>query len=290
MYTMRPAEFAYHRPGSLDEALSLLGEGEETRPLAGDHSLLPLMKLRLSMPAALVDLAGVPGLDEIAEDREGLRIGALAMHASVAGSELVRSRCPVLAETAALIGDVQVRNRGTLGGSVAHADPAADYPTILKALGAKIVVAGSGGEREVAADDFFVDVFTTALQPGELVVAAKVPATPAGTGAAYLKHRHPASFYAVVGVAAVVSVEGGTCSSARLTIGGVAGTPVHGEAAAESLIGAPPSEESATAAAEKVPEALPNPMSDTYASGEYRVHLATLLAKRALLSAFERAA
>ncbi len=290
MYTMRPAEFAYHRPGSLDEALSLLGEGEETRPLAGGHSLLPLMKLRLSMPAALVDLAGVPGLDEIAEDGEGLRIGALAMHASVAGSELVRSRCPVLAETAALIGDVQVRNRGTLGGSVAHADPAADYPTILKALGAKIVVAGSGGEREVAADDFFVDVFTTALQPGELVVAAKVPATPAGTGAAYLKHRHPASFYAVVGVAAVVSVEGGTCSSARLTIGGVTGTPVHAEAAAESLIGAPPSEESATAAAEKVPEALPNPMSDTYASGEYRVHLATLLAKRALLSAFERAA
>lgn len=287
MYTMRPAEFEYHRPGSLDEALSLLGE--ESRPLAGGHSLLPLMKLRLSTPEALVDLAGVPGLDEIAEDGDALRIGALATHGSVVRSELVRSRCPVLAETAALIGDAQVRNRGTLGGSVAHADPAADYPTVLKALGATIAVAGSGGERDVAADDFFVDVFTTSLQPGELVVAAKVPSTPAGTGAAYLKHRHPASFYAVVGVAAVVSVENGSCTGARLTIGGVTGTSVHATAAAESLPGEPTSGESASAAADKVAEALPNPMSDTYASGEYRVHLATVLAKRALLVAFDRA-
>jgi aerobic carbon-monoxide dehydrogenase medium subunit len=288
MYTMRPAEFEYHRPRSLDEALSVLGE--ESRPLAGGHSLLPLMKLRLSTPEALVDLAGVPGLDAIEEDGDGLRIGALATHGSVAASELVRSRCPVLAETAALIGDAQVRNRGTLGGSVAHADPAADYPTVLKALGARIAVAGSGGERDVAADDFFVDVFTTALQPGELVVASKVPSTPSGTGAAYLKHRHPASFYAVVGVAAVASVGDGSCTAARLTIGGVMGTPVDAAAAADSLAGAPTSEESAAAAAEKVADALPSPMSDTYASGEYRVHLATVLAKRAVLTAFERAA
>jgi aerobic carbon-monoxide dehydrogenase medium subunit len=287
MYTMRPAEFAYHRPDGLDEALSLLGE--EARPLAGGHSLLPLMKLRLSTPEALVDLAGVPGLDEISEDGDGLRVGALATHASVAASELVRSRCPVLAETAALIGDAQVRNRGTLGGSVAHADPAADYPTVLKALGATLSVAGKDGEREVAADDFFVDMFATALQPGELVVEAKVPATPAGTGAAYVKHRHPASFYAVVGVAAVVSVEDGSCTSARLTIGGVTGTPVDATAAAESLVGAPPSEESAAAAADNVAAALPNAMSDTYASGDYRVHLATVLARRALLTAFDRA-
>jgi aerobic carbon-monoxide dehydrogenase medium subunit len=288
MYTMRPAEFEYHRPRSLDEALSVLGE--ESRPLAGGHSLLPLMKLRLSTPEALVDLAGVPGLDAIEEDGDGLRIGALATHGSVAASELVRSRCPVLAETAALIGDAQVRNRGTLGGSVAHADPAADYPTVLKALGARIAVAGSGGERDVAADEFFVDVFTTALQPGELVVASKVPSTPSGTGAAYLKHRHPASFYAVVAVAAVASVGDGSCTAARLTIGGVMGTPVDAAAAADSLAGAPTSEESAAAAAEKVADALPSPMSDTYASGEYRVHLATVLAKRAVLTAFERAA
>ena len=287
MYTMRPAEFEYHRPGSLDEALALLGE--ESRPLAGGHSLLPLMKMRLSTPEALVDLAGVPGLDEISEDGDGLRVGAFATHASVAASELVRSRCPVLAETAALIGDAQVRNRGTLGGSVAHADPAADYPTILTALGATISVAGKNGERDVAADDFFVDMFATALQPSELVVAAKVPATPAGTGAAYVKHRHPASFYAVVGVAAVVTVENGSCTSARLTIGGVTGSPVDATAAGESLVGAPPSEDSAASVAESLAEALPNSMSDTYASGEYRVHLATVLARRALLTAFDRA-
>jgi aerobic carbon-monoxide dehydrogenase medium subunit len=287
MYTMRPAEFEYQRPGSLDEALALLGE--ESRPLAGGHSLLPLMKMRLSTPEALVDLAGVPGLDEISEDGDGLRVGALATHASVAASELVRSRCPVLAETAALIGDAQVRNRGTLGGSVAHADPAADYPTILTALGATISVADKNGERDVAADDFFVDMFATALQPSELVVAAKVPATPAGTGAAYVKHLHPASFYAVVGVAAVVTVENGGCTNVRLTIGGVTGAPVDATVAAEAVVGAPPSEESVAAAADKVAEALPNAMSDTYASGEYRTHLAGVLAKRALEVAFDRA-
>jgi aerobic carbon-monoxide dehydrogenase medium subunit len=288
MYTMRPAEFEYHRPGSLDEALALLGE--ESRPLAGGHSLLPLMKMRLSTPEALVDLADVPGLDGVSEDGDGLRVGALATHASVAASELVRSRCPVLAETAALIGDGQVRNRGTLGGSVAHADPAADYPTILTALGATLSVTGESGEREIAADDFFVGMFATALQPGELVVSAKVPATPAGTGAAYVKHRHPASFYAVVGLAAVVTVENGSCTTARLTIGGVTGAPVDATAAAEAVVGAPPSEESAATAADMVAAALPSAMSDTYASGEYRTHLAGVLAKRALQLAFERAA
>jgi aerobic carbon-monoxide dehydrogenase medium subunit len=290
MHTMRPAEFTYERPASLDEAVSVLGESEDSRPLAGGHSLLPLMKLRLSTPAALVDLSGIPNLDAIGEEDGGIRIGALATHASVADSELVQAVCPVLAETAALIGDPQVRNRGTLGGSVAHADPAADYPTVLKALGATITAAGSDGERELAADDFFLDVFTTALEPGEIVVSAKVPATAAGTGAAYLKHRHPASSYAVVGVAAVVSVEAGACSGARLTIGGVAGTPVHAAAAADALVGASPSEDAVAAAVEKVAEALPDAMSDSYASGEYRVHLATVLAERALLTAFERAA
>jgi carbon-monoxide dehydrogenase medium subunit len=182
-----------------------------------------------------------------------------------------------------------VRNRGTLGGSVAHADPAADYPTILIALGATVSVAGKSGERDVTAEDFFVDMFATALQPGELVVAAKVPATASGTGAAYVKHRHPASFYAVVGVAAVVTVENGSCTSARVTVGGVTGSPVDAAAAAESVVGAAPSEESAAAAADTVADALPNAMSDTYASGEYRAHLAGVLAKRALELAFERA-
>jgi carbon-monoxide dehydrogenase medium subunit len=278
MYPMRPAEFEYHRPTSLDEALSLLGEADEARPLAGGHSLLPMMKLRLSTPSALVDLGRIPALDEIAEDGDGLRIGALATHAAVAGSELVQAVCPVLAEMAGLIGDPQVRNRGTLGGSVAHADPGADYPTVLKALGAAIAVAGREGEREVAADDFFTGIFTTALAPGELVTSVRVPGTPSGTGAAYAKHAHPASGYAVVGIAAVVSVEGAT------------GSPVHAESAAGALTGASPTDEAIADAADRVPESLPDPIGDTYASGEYRAHLAKVLARRALATACERAA
>jgi aerobic carbon-monoxide dehydrogenase medium subunit len=289
MYTMRPAEFIYRRPASLDEAITMLAELEESRPLAGGHSLLPMMRLRLSTPQALVDLGGITGLDRIADDNDSLRIGALATHAAVAESELVQAKCAVLAATAALIGDRQVRNRGTIGGSVAHADPAADYPTLLKALGAVVTAVGRDGEREIAADKFFVDVFTTALQPGELVVSVQVPSTPAGTGAAYVKHRHPASSYAVVGVAALVSVEGGTCTRARLTVGGAVRTPVDATAAAEALVGASGSEDAIAAAAGRVAESLPDAIGDLYASAEYRVHLATVLAKRALLAAFERA-
>jgi carbon-monoxide dehydrogenase medium subunit len=287
MYTMRPAEFDYHRPTSLDEALSLIGD--EARPLAGGHSLIPLIKFRLSTPAALVDLAGVPGLGEISANG-GLTIGALATHSEVAESDAVRSACPVLAEAAGLIGDPQVRNRGTLGGSIAHADPAADYPTLLKALGATVSVAGPNGTREIAADDFFVGIFTTALSPDELVTSVSVPASAAGTGAAYVKHHHPASRFAVAGVAAVVTVEGGTCTGARVTVGGVTASPTHASSAADSLVGGPGSGEAIAAAAAKVPESLTSPTTDAYASGEYRVHLAEVLAARAIAKAFERAA
>jgi carbon-monoxide dehydrogenase medium subunit len=287
---MRPAEFEYHQPTSLDEAISLLGELEDSRPLAGGHSLLPMMRLRLATPAALVDLGRIPGLDGISGNGGGLTIGALATHAEVAGSEVAIGIAPVLPETAAMIGDRQVRNCGTIGGSVAHADPAADYPTVLKALGATITVTGKNGEREIAADDFFRGIFETALEPGELVTSVTVPATASGTGAAYVKHRHPASSYTVVGVAAVVSVENGTCTSARLTVGGVTASPVDATAAAEALVGGPGSEDAIAAAGEKVPESLPDAMGDRYASGEYRTHLAKVLARRALTEAFERAA
>jgi carbon-monoxide dehydrogenase medium subunit len=290
MYTMRPAEFEYHQPTSLGEAVSLLDELEDSRPLAGGHSLLPMMRLRLATPAALVDLGRIPGLDGISGNGGGLTIGALATHAEVAGSEVAIGIAPVLPETAAMIGDRQVRNCGTIGGSVAHADPAADYPTVLKALGATITVTGKNGEREIAADDFFRGIFETALEPGELVTSVTVPATASGTGAAYVKHRHPASSYTVVGVAAVVSVENGTCTSARLTVGGVTASPVDATAAAEALVGGPGSEDAIAAAGEKVPESLPDAMGDRYASGEYRTHLAKVLARRALTEAFERAA
>jgi carbon-monoxide dehydrogenase medium subunit len=290
MYTMRPAEFEYHQPTSLDEAISLLGSVEDSRPLAGGHSLLPIMKLRLAMPAALVDLSRIPGLDEISAGNGGLRIGALATHAALAGSEVAIGIAPVLPETAASIGDLQVRNCGTVGGSVAHADPGADYPTVLKALGATIVVQGQSGEREIGADDFFRGIFETALEPGELVTAVKVPARSAGTGAAYVKHRHPASGYTVVGAAAVVTTEGGNCTAARVTIGGVTSPPVHAAAATEALTGGPGSEEAIAAAAQKVPESVEHATGDAYASGEYRLQLAKVLARRALTQAFERAA
>jgi aerobic carbon-monoxide dehydrogenase medium subunit len=289
MYTMRPAQFEYHQPTSLDEAISLLGSVEDSRPLAGGHSLLPMMKLRLAMPAALVDLGRIPGLDEISASNGGLTIGALASHAAVAGSEVAIGIAPVIPETAAGIGDLQVRNCGTIGGSVAHADPGADYPTVLNALGATITATGPNGEREIAADDFFRGIFETALDPGELVTSVTVPATPAGTGAAYVKHRHPASGYTIVGAAAAVTIEGGNCTAARLTIGGVTSPPVHATAAAEALVGGPGSEERVAAAVEKVPESLPEATGDAYASGEYRTHLAKVLAARALSRAFERA-
>ncbi|HEX2293502.1 MAG TPA: xanthine dehydrogenase family protein subunit M [Gaiellaceae bacterium] len=289
MYTMRPAQFEYHQPTSLDEAISILGEVEDSRPLAGGHSLLPLMRLRLATPAALVDLGRIPGLDGISGNG-GLTIGALATHAQVAGSEVAIGIAPVIPETAGMIGDRQVRNCGTIGGSVAHADPGADYPTVLKALGATITATGKGGEREIAADDFFRGILETALEPGDLVTSVAVPAAATGTGAAYVKHAHPASRYAVVGVAAVVSMENGTCTRARLTVGGAVSPPVHATAAAEALVGGPVSEEAIAAAAEKVPDSLPETIGDSYASGEYRTHLATVLAKRALREARERAA
>ena len=291
MYTQRPAEFAYHRPATLDEAIDLLAGVDDARPLAGGHSLLPLMKLRLAEPGTLVDLGRVPGLDEIAEDGDGVRIGSLATHASVAASELVRSRCRVLATTAAGIGDLQVRNRGTIGGSLAHADPAADYPTVIKALAATIVARGPSGEREIAADDFFTGVFTTSLQPGELVTAVRVPAIGPGWGAAYEKHRHPASGYAVAAVAAVAKVDDRKCSEARVVVGGVTGMPEQASGAANAIIGMSPVDGVAiSGAAEKVPEALSGAVGDTYASGEYRVHLATVLARRAITTALEAAA
>jgi carbon-monoxide dehydrogenase medium subunit len=267
---MHPGEFAYHRPASLDEAVSLLGSGDGARPLAGGHSLLPLMKLRFTTPTALVDLARIPGLDAIEADGDGGRIGAMVTHAAVASSDAVASRCLVLAETAAGIGDRQVRNRGTIGGSVAHADPGADYPTVLTALGATIVVTGGGGEREIAAGDFFRGPFTTALAEGELVTAVRVPGS---TGAAYVKHRHPASGYAVAGAAAVIAN-----GSVRVAIGGVTGAPV--------LVTGGTADEAAGAVAGALGDAS---IGDSYASTEYRVHLANVLAKRALAAATERA-
>ena len=283
---MQTAPFDYYRPETVAEALDLLASVEGARPLAGGHSLLPAMKLRVANPAAIVDLTRIEGLDQISRDGDSITIGALTKHAAVAASEVVQTDCAILSDAAAHIGDPQVRNRGTIGGSVAHADPAADYPTVLTALGATITVTGKAGERTIAADDFFVDLFTAAHEEGELVTSVEVPVLTASRGGAYLKHRHPASSYAVVGVAAVVTVDDGQCTAARIAVGGITGKPERAQAAEAALVGEAPSEENIAQAASQVPDALANPLGDIYASGEFRVHLAEVLTKRALADAF----
>jgi carbon-monoxide dehydrogenase medium subunit len=286
---MQTAPFDYYRPDTLAEAVDLLASVEGARPLAGGHSLLPAMKLRVANPTAVVDLSRIEGLDGINRNGDSLTIGALTKHAAVAASELVQSDCSILADAAAHIGDPAVRNRGTLGGSIAHADPAADYPTVLTALGATVTVTGTSGERSIDVDEYFVDMFTPAHADGELVTSVDIPVIGPGMGGAYVKHRHPASSYAVVGVAAVVAVEDGTCTAARIAIGGVTGTPERAEAAEAALVGQPAVEEAITAASSHVGEALGNPLGDAYASGEYRVHLAGVLTRRALADAFAAA-
>ena len=278
---MFAAPFDYHRPKTVTEAVKLLREVKGARVLAGGHSLLPAMKLRLASPTALIDISRIAELSGIKSTKDGLQIGALTTHAAVAASDVVRKHCPVLADTAGIIGDLQVRNRGTIGGSIAHADPGADYPTLMLLLGAKFTIV-DGKQREIAAENFFLDLFTTALEKGELLTMVTVPAMHTGARAVYLKHRHPASSFAVVGVGVLADVKGGKCADVRVSVGGVTATPVRARAAERALSGQAPTEASIARAADAVADALRDPLGDSYASGEYRVHLATVMAKRAL--------
>jgi len=286
MYSER---FEYFRPKTLAEASRLLKKHKGARLLAGGHSLLPAMKLRLAGPKALVDIGRIKGLCGIEKRGKAIWIGATTIHADIARSALLRKSCPVLSEAAGQIGDIQVRNRGTIGGSIAHADPAADYPTTLIALGATVVARGPKGERKIPAEKFFVDLFTTALKGGEIVTAVLVPPAGKGQGAAYAKHPHPASRYAVAGAAAAVEIRDGKVSRASVVIGGVTARPVRAAAAEAVLTGKKADAAAIEAAAKRVADALADPMGDTYASGEYRVHLASVLARRALTAAVERA-
>ncbi|MBI3998586.1 MAG: xanthine dehydrogenase family protein subunit M [Armatimonadetes bacterium] len=287
---MYPTSFDYYRPQSVAEAIQLLRQHPGSKALAGGHSLLPQMKLRTSSPTALVDLGRIQGLSGISDSGGRLSIGAMATHTAIADSDLVKSACPILAEAAAQIGDVQVRNRGTIGGSLAHADPASDYPTVIVALGATLTATGPAGDRDLPAESFFTDLFTTALNPDELLTWVRVPKTGMpGMGGAYMKHKHPASGYAVVGVAALVGLEGGKCSRVSLVVGGTTANPIRAKAAEQMLTGQAPTAENVAAASAKVADAIGEPMGDLYASGEYRRHLATVLARRALMQAAQRA-
>ena len=286
---MHPASFGYHAPGSLEEAFGLLRQhGEDAKLLAGGHSLLPAMKLRLTQPEVLIDLSRIPGLSGIRQDGDALVIGALTTHTEVSTSESVRSLLPGLADTASVIGDLQVRNRGTMGGSVAHADPGADLPVTLTALNASFVLTSTEGERTVAADDFFVDFFTTALEPHEILTSIRIPlpSTPARTS--YAKLPHPASGYVVVSAAAALTVDGGACTGARVVLGGVGGTPHRATGTEAALSGQKLTPEVMAGAAAEAANGI-DPHADSYADEDYKRHMAVVYAGRAIEAAAARA-
>jgi carbon-monoxide dehydrogenase medium subunit len=270
--------FEYTAPKTLDEALELLAEG--AKPLSGGMSLIPMMKLRLAAPDHLVDLGRLKDLNYILDAGGSLHIGATTTHQQVASSALVRAKCPLLAQAAAGVGDPQVRNRGTIGGSVAHADPSADYPAALQALEAKFVLKGAKSERTAAAADFFLDTFMTALEPGEIVREVIVPVEDAGTGTYYEKVVQKASGFAVVGIA--VRIKKGW---ARVGVTGLSNHAYRALAVEKALEGGADVQHAAAMVAEGV-----DANSDLHASAEYRTHLAVVHAARAILAAMSRMA
>lgn len=287
---MFPAQITYHRAGSVAEAVQLLSDNEGAKLLAGGHSLLPLMKLRLASPAVLVDIGRIEALKGVSAGDGGITIGALTTHAEIASSDLVQQNAPVLAEAAALVGDPAVRNRGTIGGSVSHADPASDQPTVLTALGATFNVTGPGGDRSIAAADFATGLLENALNDNEVLTSISVPSVPSGAGSAYVKFPHPASRYAVVGAAAILAVNGGTCSSASVAVGGVETTPARASSVEAALAGSDLSDAALDAAAAAVAGDLNgDPMGDVFASAEYRRAMASVYVRRALGAAASRA-
>ena len=287
---MIPASFDYSAPKSLDEAIALLGKlGDEGKILAGGHSLVPALKLRLASSGHLVDLSRIEELSFIREDKGAVAIGAMTTHHAVLASSLLKERCPLLPETAACVGDVQVRNRGTVGGSLAHADPGADSPAAILALEAEMVAASAGGKRTIAAKDFFVDMLTTALRPDEVLTEVRVPAMPAKTGVTYLKLRQPASGFAIVGVAAVVTLDGaGKVGRVRIGVTGAASKAFRSEKAEAALAGQSPTAEAIRKAAGASGDGV-DMSGDIFASSDYRKHLVKVFTLRALTSAVERA-
>ena len=288
---MYAAPFDYFRASSIDEAHRLLQQHPGAKLLAGGHSLIPLLKMRLTSPAALVDIGRIKELRGITSKDGVVRIGALTTHVEVASSDVVKSACPMLAEAAAQIGDPQVRNCGTVGGNVAHADPASDLPAVFAALDATFTAVGPKGTRTIAAADFFQGMMTTALGEREILTAVEFAACKAGDGTAYEKFTHPASRYAVVGAAAAVSVKGGVCGNARVALGGLLPAATRLPSVEAAVNGAKASAETAAKAAQLVGKHLGGDvLEDVYASAEYRRAMAVVYVRRALAAAFSRAA
>jgi len=286
---MIPASFDYRRANSIDEALSLLAQNEDAKILAGGHSLIPAMKLRLAAPSLLIDIARIKDLSYIREEGDQIRIGAMTTHYQIESSDLLKDICPLLPECASHIGDMQVRNKGTIGGSVAHSDPAGDWPATMLALDADIVAVSKSGERAIKAGDFFVDLLTTALAPNEILREIRINKPQGRTGQAYVKMPHPASGFAVVGVAATLSFNGGSeCKSARIGITGVSSKAYRALSVETPLAGAHLDDNAIAAASSHATDGV-DVNGDVFASEEYRRHLASVYTRRAIATAMERA-
>ena len=287
---MYSANFDYHRAKSLSDAQRLLAANPGAKLLAGGHSLIPLMKLRLASPTALVDIGRIPELRGISRSGDTVRIGSLTTHAEIAASADLQKSAAALAEAAGLVGDPAVRSRGTIGGNIAHADPASDLPTCLVALDARIVALGPAGERTIPADGFFTGIMSTALADNEVVTAIVLPSSARGQGSAYVKFSHPASRYAVIGVAASVTVEGNVCSVARVALGGLLPHASRAAAVEKALTGKPLDTSAiANAAAQAGSDLGDDVTGDIFASAAYRKAVAPVYVKRAIAAAAARA-
>ena len=281
---MYPTAFAYHRPSTVQEAVQLLGADPDAKVLAGGHSLIPAMKLRLAAPGSLVDIGRIAELKGV-ELNGGATIGATATYNEIRDFPGLTARYPILGEAINLIGDQQVRARGTMGGSLAHADPAADLTAVFLAIGGEVTVVSPSGERQVPADELFVDLWTCSIEPEEIITSIKLAPPPANAAMVYEKHQHPASGYAVVGVAVVLGRgDGNTCDSARIAVTGATSTATRARTAEQALTGAPLDEAAIARAADAATEGL-QINGDLYASEEFRAHLVKVLTRRALTRA-----
>jgi carbon-monoxide dehydrogenase medium subunit len=288
---MYPSNFAYAAPTSLADALAQMqAAGDDGKLLAGGQSLIPMLKLRLAEPGTLIDLGRVEGLRGIRVDGNTIVIGAMTPYYQVLDSADVQRRCPLLIQTISQVGDPQVRSRGTIGGSLAHADPSGDLPAAAVALGAQLMATGPDGSHTYDVTSFFQDVMMTALGPNEILTSVSFPATDSpGTGTAYMKHRHPASGYAVVGVAAIITVGAdGNCQSARIGITGAGSHATRATATEQALAGRPLDAQSVAAACANAASGV-DLMGDSYASSDFRAHLVQVLAQRAVLQAAQNA-
>lgn len=287
---MIPANFDYFVPSTIEEALQLLDQhGDNAKILSGGHSLIPVLKLRLASPGVIIDIGRIAELKAIQVNGSTIRIGANATHADIASNAELKIHCPLLCETAAQIGDQQVRNRGTIGGSLTHADPAADWPATILALDAEIVAQSSKGTRTINAADFFLDLMTSAVEEDEIVTEIRIskPAQPAA--AVYLKVPQSASGFAVVGVAAQLTIANGKCEAVNIGVTGLAPKAFRAKSVEEALIGKALDEAAISAASASADAEADDAMEDIHASGDYRRHLARVYAKRAVLAAAAKA-